>query len=127
MFTLTILLSFFRWIFNYDFDLATRRCAAILDNHVSSKSWISVAGFLLFALILTLLWEFVLYLRSPDLSTSPVAIVEAAYQLFTDKEIYGTLFASGSELVGGYALGGLVSAVAYALLSGKPIIRKWMV
>src|SRR5688572_11604031 len=67
MFTLTILLSFFRWIFNYDFDLATRRCAAILDNHVSSKSWISVAGFLLFALILTLLWEFVLYLRSPDL------------------------------------------------------------
>ena len=118
----TVLLIFINWIFQSDFDLAARQCGIVLDKDVESTSWSSVPGFLLFAVTLMIVWEMVVYLRFHHWASSPLGIMAAGYQLLTHSEIYVDILSSLSELLGGIALSGSISAIAY-LSFGNSFMR----
>jgi ABC-type nitrate/sulfonate/bicarbonate transport system permease component len=113
---LPLLLCLVNWIFRSDFALTAARRAAIMDKECSVSSWKTLAELPLFAVSLVLLWQ-MLGLRSINVQSSPHGIIEAAYYLLGQNDIYRDMMASLLVVFGGLLLSFCIAVLALAVLS----------
>jgi ABC-type nitrate/sulfonate/bicarbonate transport system permease component len=111
-----LLLCLVNWSFRADFALTAARRAAIMDKEWNISSWKTLVELPLFAVSLVLLWQ-MLGLRSINVQSSPHGIIEAAYYLLGQNDIYRDIKASLLVVFGGLVLGFCIAVLALAVLS----------
>jgi ABC-type nitrate/sulfonate/bicarbonate transport system permease component len=113
---LLVLLCSVNWIFRSDFPLTAARREAIIEKEWNIASWYSLAELLVIAVSLMLLWQ-MLGLEPTNVKTSPQGVIEAAYYLFGQNDIYRDMMASLLVVLGGLVLGFCIAVLASPLLS----------
>lgn len=113
---LLVLVCSVNWIFRSDFALTAARREAIIEKEWNIASWYSLAELLLIAVSLMLLWQ-MLGLEPTNVKTSILGVIEAAYYLFSQDDIYRDMMASLVVVLGGLLLGFCIAALALAILS----------
>jgi ABC-type nitrate/sulfonate/bicarbonate transport system permease component len=113
---LLLLLCSVNWIFRSDFALTAARREEIMDKEWNIASWKSVAELPLIAISLIVLWQ-MLGLRWTNVKTSPQGVIEAAYYLLGQNDIYRDMMASVLVVLGGLVLGFCIAVVASTVLS----------
>ena len=111
-----LLLCLVNWIFRSDFALTAARRAAIMDKEWSVSSWKTLVELPLFGVSLVFLSQ-ILGLRSTNETTSPQGVIEAAYYLLGQNDIYRDMMASVLVVFGGLVLGFCIAALASLVLS----------
>jgi len=113
---LLVLLCSVNWIFRSGFALTAARREAIIEKELDNASWYSLAELLFIAVSLMLVWQ-MLGLEPTNVKTSPQGVIEAAYYLFGQNDIYRDMMASLLVVLGGLVLGFCMAVVASAVLS----------